>query len=499
MMRSLFSGVSGLKNHQTAMDVIGNNVANVNTIGYKANRVIFSDIVNQTIADATAPTDTSGGQNSKQVGLGVQISTIAKDMTEGSAQNTDCPLDFTIQGEGYFAVLSFDGTIKFTRNGNFATDRDGYLVTQSGEYVLGKLGTQNEINAIDASTLVPDPELPNYGFDLIRIVGDVGTVQAQDGAGNLVYEDKYGNQIIPKLSADGKLGYVYLWSPVDADGNPIQRADGTVIRAGDAVEPNEMVLQDRFGNKIAWDAAKGAYTYLDAPVGADGKPLMAGNPAVEVAAGDSVAATDLIYQDANGNEIVYDETANNGAGAYVYVNAPVDADGNRLYNDANNNGVQDAGEDFIGVGDVAVAVQNAAPGAGYEVAVDHDDMALVANMTEGRYLDYAIDTFGQVTCTDQNGDIMEIGRLLLATFNNPAGLDALGNSKYTTSANSGEAVFNFVGVECGNIQSGQLEMSNVSLATELTNMIIIQRGYQANSRVITTSDTLLEELVNLKR
>ncbi|MBR4953582.1 MAG: flagellar hook-basal body complex protein, partial [Oscillospiraceae bacterium] len=110
MMRSLFSGVSGLKNHQTAMDVIGNNVANVNTTAYKANRVIFSDIVNQTIADATAPTDTSGGQNSKQIGLGVQISAIAKDMTEGSAQNTDCPLDFTIQGEGYFAVLSFDGT-----------------------------------------------------------------------------------------------------------------------------------------------------------------------------------------------------------------------------------------------------------------------------------------------------------------------------------------------------------------------------------------------------
>jgi len=493
MMRSLFSGVSGLKNHQTAMDVIGNNVANVNTTGYKANRVIFSDIVNQTIADATAPTDTSGGQNSKQIGLGVQISAIAKDMTEGSAQNTDCPLDFTIQGEGYFAVLSFDGTIKFTRNGNFATDRDGYLVTQSGEYVLGKLGTQNEINAIDPATLVPDPELPNYGFDLIRIVGDVGTVQAQDGAGNLVYEDRFGNQIIPKIAEDGTLSYVYLWSPVDADGNPLENAAGEVIRAGDTIETKDMVFADRFGNSIVQNAL-GNYVYLEDPVNDDGEPLQGGTPAADLKAGAAVNTRDMVYQDANGNQVVFSDDRN----AYVYVNAPVNANGDRLFNDANNNGTQEAGENFIEAGDIAVNAQTATP-AGHIMAQDHNDMALVANMTQGRYLDYAIDTFGQVTCTDQNGDIMEIGRLMLATFNNPAGLDALGNSKYTTSANSGQAVYNFVGVECGNIQSGQLEMSNVSLATELTNMIIIQRGYQANSRVITTSDTLLEELVNLKR
>lgn len=492
MMRSLFSGVSGLKNHQTAMDVIGNNVANVNTTGYKANRVIFSDIVNQTIADATAPTDTSGGQNSKQIGLGVQISAIAKDMTEGSAQNTDCPLDFTIQGEGYFAVLSFDGTIKFTRNGNFATDRDGYLVTQSGEYVLGVLGTQNEINAIDPATLVPDPELPNYGFDLIRIVGDVGTVQAQDGAGNLVYEDKFGNQVIPQLDEEGNLSYVYLWSPTDADGNPLERADGTVIRAGDAVETKDMVFADKYGNSIIENAAGNGYIYLEAPVDEDGNPLRgAGNAVID--AGDAVGALDLVYEDKYGNKL---EKFGNGVNDYRYINDPVDDKGNPLFTDVAGGtaGVYDEGHDTI-----MTAGSNAIAANGHAEAIGYDDMKLVPNMTEGRYLDYAIDTFGQVTCTDQNGDIMEIGRLMLATFNNPAGLDALGNSKYTTSANSGEAVYNFVGVDCGNIQSGQLEMSNVSLATELTNMIIIQRGYQANSRVITTSDTLLEELVNLKR
>ncbi len=285
MMRSLFSGVSGLKSHQTAMDVIGNNVANVNTTAYKANRVIFSDLVSQTISEASAPTENNGGQNPKQVGLGSTISAIAKDMTEGSSQHTEGPLDFKISGEGYFIVEGADQNI-YTRNGNFALDREGFLVTQSGEYVLGTVSkTADDLK--DEST----PRL-----ERIQMLGTVGT----------------------------------------------------------------------------------------------------------------------------------------GAGAK-------------------------------------------------------------------NYLDYAVDSYGKVTVTEEDGTISTIARLALATFNNTAGLEALGNSKYAETVNSGNPAVKFVGVNCGQIQSGQLEMSNVSLATELTNMIIVQRGFQANSRVITTSDSMLEELVNLKR
>lgn len=281
MMRSLFSGVSGLKSHQTAMDVIGNNIANVNTTAYKANRVIFSDLVSQTISEASAPTNSNGGQNPKQVGLGSTISAIAKDMTEGSSQHTEGPLDFKISGEGYFVVKGTDQNI-YTRNGNFALDRAGFLVTQSGEYVLGTVSRTEEDLA--------DGKAPT--LQKIQMLGKVGT-----------------------------------------------------------------------------------------------------------------------------------ET----------------------------------------------------------------------------FLDYAVDSYGKVTVTDAGGNVITIARLALATFNNTAGMEALGNSKYAETVNSGTPTIQFVGDHCGQIHSGQLEMSNVSLATELTNMIIVQRGFQANSRVITTSDSMLEELVNLKR
>ncbi len=302
MMRSLFSGVSGLKTHQTAMDVIGNNIANVNTTAFKAGRVTFKDLVSQTISEATAPNGNLGGRNSMQVGLGVALSAITTDITEGSAQNTEMPLDFRIVGEGYFVILNPDGkSYSYTRNGNFAVDSQGYLVTQQGNYVLGKWNNQS---------------------------GAIGT-----GSGGTT----------------GTTGQVTQLDPI--------KLCGTITE----------------------------YT----PVGGS---------------------------------------------------------------------------------------------------------------SSDKYSDYAIDAYGVVTAMDQNGNVREIARLVLATFPNAAGLDKMGGNLYEKSSNSGDADINFAGsANRGELQSGQLEMSNVQLSTELTNMIIIQRGFQANSRIITTSDTMLEELVNLKR
>lgn len=288
MMRSLFSGVSGLKNHQTAMDVIGNNVANVNTTAYKASRVQFQDIVSQTISDATAPSGGNvGGKNAKQIGLGMTLAAVSKDMNEGSAQSTEGPLDFSIEGEGYFVVMNADGTYSYTRNGSFTLDKGGYLVTQNGQYVMA--------------------------------------IKANSSASNIDDGDTFNESDLTKIQLTG------------------------------------------------------------------------------VISGDT-------------------------------------------------------------------------------------------------YTDYAVDSYGKVTASNvTDGTTDTMGRLVLATFNNSGGLEAIGNSNYSESSNSGAASYHFVSDDAGSIQSGQLEMSNVSLATELTNMIIMQRGFQANSRVITTSDTMLEELVNLKR
>lgn len=294
MMRSLFSGVSGLKTHQTAMDVIGNNIANVNTTAFKAGRVTFKDLVSQTISEATAPNGNLGGRNSMQVGLGVALSAITTDITEGSAQNTEMPLDFRIVGEGYFVILNPDGaSYSYTRNGNFAVDSEGYLVTQQGNYVLGVVNRNN-------------------------------------------------NDIVNKTEDTTNLEKIQI--------------TGTINR---------------------------------------------------------------------------------------------------------------------NVGGTAV---------------------------NSKFSDYAIDAYGVVSAMDANGTVWDLARLVLATFPNAAGLDKEGSNLYEQTSNSGPNSINFVGnANRGEIQSGQLEMSNVQLSTELTNMIIIQRGFQANSRIITTSDTMLEELVNLKR
>lgn len=302
MMRSLFSAVSGLKSNQTAMDIIGNNIANVNTIGYKTNRTVFQDIFSQTISSATAPTTDTGGRNPKQVGLGTTISTIGTNMTEGSTQSTSNPLDFAISGEGFFVVDDGSGSYVYTRNGALQLDSDGYLVTANGDYVMAL--TQ------DADTNgVPD-------------IGNTDPV-------------------------------------VDATGAPLF-------------------------NKVQ---------------------LL----------GD-----------------VYDNTTT--------------------------------------------------------------PPTLVDN-----YSDYAVDAYGVITAINNAGTKVTIGRVVLATFNNTSGLEKIGSSYYTESGNSGQAAFDFVGNKCGTLNSGSLEMSNVDLSTELTNMIITQRGFQANSRVITTTDSMLEELINLKR
>lgn len=314
MMRSLFSAVSGLKSHQTAMDVIGNNIANVNTIAYKSSRTVFQDIYSQTVSSATAPTATTGGINAKQVGLGTQIASIGMNMTEGSPQTTSYPLDFAISGEGFFVVDNGTGTYVYTRNGEFGTDAQGYLVNANGDYIM--VVAEDRADPADPA----DPDDSNIGN---------------------------GASVVDATTGEPLFGKIQLLGEVE------RTADAVTVRSEYAIDSNGVIT-----------------------------------------------ATEKVT-----------------------------------------------------------------------------DLAT-----------------GEVTTS-----LVTIGRMVLATFENSAGLEKIGSSYYKESANSGDADFDFAGYNCGSLNSGCLEMSNVELATELTNMIIMQRGFQANSRVITTSDSMLEELINLKR
>lgn len=324
MMRSLFSAVSGLKSNQTAMDIIGNNISNVNTIAYKTSRTVFQDIFSQTISSATAPTADTGGQNAKQVGLGATISTIGMNMTEGSTQSTSNPLDFAISGEGFFVVDDGTGSFSYTRNGALQLDSDGYLVTANGDFVM----------AVTHDTDATPDGIPNIANSDAFTAADLTKVQLLGDVVQMVDDD-----------TDPATPDVPQAVTIDLDGDPLTTTD---------VVPLKLT-------------------------------------------------------------------------------------------------------------------------------------------------DYAIDANGVITAVNNVGTKVTIGRLALATFNNTTGLEKTGSSYYTESANSGPANYRFAGDKCGTLNSGSLEMSNVDLSTELTNMIITQRGFQANSRVITTTDSMLEELINLKR
>lgn len=168
----MYSGISGMRNFQTKLDVIGNNIANVNTYGFKKGRVTFKDMVNQTMAGAASPSDdgTRGGQNAKQVGLGSTISTIDTITTQGSLQTTGRPLDLAISGDGYFVVANEDGDNRnYTRAGNFYLDNEGYLVNNDGYYVLSTEGEQIQI----------DPE--EYESFSISPTGQVTGITSDEG------------------------------------------------------------------------------------------------------------------------------------------------------------------------------------------------------------------------------------------------------------------------------------------------------------------------------
>ena len=365
MMRSLYSGVSGLKNHQTRMDVIGNNISNVNTAGYKTSRVIFQDVYSQMTSGASAPNGTiAGGTNPSQIGLGVNLSAIDIVHSSAATARTDRELDFAIEGDGYFVVQMPTGQFLYTRAGNFYLDEAGNLVTGDGNFVMG-LQQKSYVIKIGDPTAVPP-------------IDDAIVVDASE-------------------------------APIDGEGSAAGVTAGAFVDAGGGVYTLTV------GHKIV----KGI------------------DPALFELKDDTLAVT---------------------AGKYALSNIS-----DTLKLDAMNKNTMS-----------------------------------ILNITG--YTAVAVDEKGVISGLNAEMERETIGILTIATFTNTGGLEKKGNNLYSDTVNTGAPVYTQAQVgAAGKINPGGLEMSNVDLSSEFTDMIITQRGFQANSRVITVSDTLLEELINLKR
>ncbi|RSD28018.1 flagellar hook protein FlgE [Mesobacillus subterraneus] len=395
MLRSMYSGISGMKNFQTKLDVIGNNIANVNTYGFKKGRVTFKDTMNQTISGASAATQNKGGKNPMQVGLGSTIASIDTIDTQSSLQTTGRALDLAISGDGYFVVKQGQSQM-YTRAGNFYLDDNGTLVTGEGLKVQSyNQNGQLEDITVNVNALLPARETTQLVMK-----------------GNLPVDAKGNSELLQQIKVVDGDGMEHV---IDLTIKPVNAQNGE------------------------WNLA---FEDKSTTVAPQSRTITVGRDTV-------ISGFDLTVSDGLGGTKT------------ITVNIPLD----QL---TKNGGSMDA---------------NAYPDGN----------------TQGALESFNIGSTGEINGVFSNGLVLTLGQLALAKFSNPSGLSKVGNNTFQESVNSGTANINVPGEGRGSIASGALEMSNVDLSEEFTEMITAQRGFQANTRIITTSDEILQELVNLKR
>ena len=550
MMRSMYSGVSGLKTHQTKMDVIGNNIANVNTVGFKSSSVTFSEIMYQNLSGASGPNALTGtgGVNAKQIGLGVTTGSTSVNITgPGASQTTgrafDIKLNDTNSATSFFIVSNGSGT-QFTRAGSFYVDGAGNLcMTSTGYNVMGW--------QVDPTT----GDIRKDTVSALRVMSEKNMTSAPEATVNGRCEgvlDKTSTDVTSEagqamnLSFYDALGYSYVAKFAIKETNR-DTGEYTVELTDILDSTNKSIL-----DQTKYDSVTGTYDpdYLGDIFGAVKSQTKTYTPRAgwtTVDAANNIFeynATYYRYDAAAGNLV---EVADNGGGNYVQVPGGTTktlaeafgvspyATGITMTNGvvtANVSGANytlkfnpdDGVFDYIGAtgqDNVFLNLKDTLGGNFENIDIDFTgtkwfdnggsstigmDKGDVDGKTGtgkklGDMIGVFVDTNGKIYGSYDNGNTILLGQIAVAQFANAMGLEKVGDNCYTTTLNSGE--FDGIGVDItaggGTMSTGMLEMSNVDLSSEFTEMITTQRGFQANSRIITVSDTLLEELINLKR
>lgn len=571
MMRALYSGVAGLKTHQTRMDVIGNNIANVNTTAYKSSSMTFSELMSQTTQKASGANATTGvgGTNAKQIGLGVKAGAINTAITtQGSAQSTGNPFDIMITGDNFFVVSNGSENF-FTRDGSFYVDGAGNLaMTSTGYNVMGwgvdettgniKQDTVTALRIMSAANMTYPPEATTKAnISGILDENDKDVTSANGKTVNLNFFDARGYSYTAKFTfkqSSGTASNEYsmeLTKLLDSTGaeidiskvkfgdNSTQTLQTPVTFAGDTYEWDGKQLKTKADKKVVAD--------LSAAFNADG--TLKDTSTDEAAAKtqqetlDAIAAaygyegsTDeflkLYQKDANGTEVTVETMLGNMAktttaqGDLVLTtdkDKPMTMDGRffegvKVIFDTDTGKLKQVGSnvtdfktnvDFTPLGgnfsnitiDLSECTNYDNKGTSTIGATSGDLDGLGTGRRLGDMIGVSIQKDGMIYASYDNGMTKLLGQIATAAFANASGLEKEGDNLYSATLNSGE--FDGIGVDItaggGYMSPGHLEMSNVDLSSEFTEMITTQRGFQANSRIITVSDTLLEELTNLKR
>ena len=552
MMRSMYSAVSGLKTHQTRMDVIGNNIANVNTVAFKSSSVTFSYILYQTTSNASGANATTGtgGVNAKQIGLGTTAAATKVSITSaGASETTGNPFDIrlTDKNSTNFFIVNNGSENVFTRSGSFYVDGSGNLCMSSTGYtVMGwqvdettgeiRKDTVSALRIMQEKNLTSAPEATTQAT--IAGVLDENDADVKSDAGkvmNLNFYDNLGYQYTAKfaIKATAKDGEytVELTSILDSNNKNITEGftqaqmkeifgntdTETTIASYSSTLPGCGYTFDPKTGKLTDDNANNAEVAIntDRTIGNTGKTI---KDVFGVSDGNFKNIQD---SDKAGNDDYKFEKVKNADGSFSYQIKKKSATNLLKFN------TEDGKFNSIGGGtdkSVELNLNTTSLNANGNFANINVDFSQCLNYNnsgkstigadagavdgttgKGRKLGamtgISIDTSGRIYGTYDNGNTELLGQIAVAQFSNASGLEKVGESCYRTTLNSGE--FDGIGVEISadgsSMTTGELEMSNVDLSSEFTSMITTQRGFQANSRVITTSDTLLEELVNLKR
>lgn len=439
MMRSLFSGISGLKNHQTRMDVIGNNIANVNTTAFKGSRVTFQDMLSQNLAGASGPQGNRGGVNPQQIGLGMSMASIDRNFTNGNVQSTGANNDLCLTGGGFF-MLTDGANTYYTRDGSFRFDATGNYVNGGGLHVQGWMADDSgnvNTNGPTENIVVP------YGQTMAAKM----TTEIKY-SGNLSADDPLNEQKPISFTVYDKVGVAHKVSGI---------LEKTAVVPGTSTTwtftPAETL--DANGNPTG--------TYQDS-TGAD---------ILIVGAAAPPGSIDLVFDNTGKiqNNPIGNITLTQQAGSSP--TAGVDVVDFKL--DFSN---------FTGYGGDATETKTSYENDGY---------------TAGELKSVQTDSNGNITGTFSNDQKKVLARVALSTFTNPEGLESAGSNLYTESNNSGMPTVTPPGTGGTGITPSALEMSNVNMSEQFSDMIITQRGFQSNSKIITVSDEMLETLVNLKR
>lgn len=465
MMRSLFSGVSGLKSHQTRMDVIGNNIANVNTTGFKSSRTTFADTLSQTLTGASAPQDNLGGTNPKQIGLGTGVASIDLLFTDGSVQSTGKNTDLCLSGNGLFVVKQGNQTY-YTRDGAFEFDSEGnYVLPSSGLYVQGWTATDGSLNtsgsagniqiAAGKSMAAKATAQATYANNLNASVALITNISSADGSGNATST----NPVTVTLS----------------DGTTVTETTGSYTKGHSLPVTTTLTAYDSLGS------AHNVPVYFTLTKRDDtGKT---GNE-----------WTVSVNQDAT-------KTANGGIKEADGTTTTATLKPVTLKFDTN-------GKLTSGNGNVTLTLKNGS-GTDQSVTLNFDKLTQYAGKSTinasadgnaaGTLSSVSVDSSGIITGTYTNGVKQTEAQVAVAQFTNASGLTKTGNSLYQESNNSGTANVKTASDLGVTITPSALEMSNVDIANEFSDMIITQRGFQSNSKIITVGDEMLETLINMKR